>query len=81
MTAAERKRRQRAKAQEQGVPTRDQMITAYGRAVIDLAPELKTTAPFAQITEQASKHLSNLGFKRRPVQDALKQVKEGGGTD
>ena len=81
MTAAERKRRQRAIAQEQGIPTRDQVVAAFGRALIDLAPKIQNTSLYEQIEDRINDHLSKLGFKRRPIQNTLQQVKEGVGTD
>ncbi|MEG3619766.1 hypothetical protein V5T82_14975 [Magnetovibrio sp. PR-2] len=81
MTAAERKRRQRAKAKEMGIPSRDQVVFAYGRSVIEIMPEIEDIALIEQIEERTAQHLSKRGFKNRPIREALKQVKGGGGTD
>ena len=81
MTPAERKRRQRAKAKEQGIPSRDQVVIAYGRSLIEIMPEIEDTALIEQIEKNTAQNLSKLGYKNRPIREALQQVRSGGGTD
>lgn len=80
MTAAERMRRQRAKAREEGRPHRDQVIAALGRAAIELAPEIGSTATYGAILKLASDHLTSLGYKSRQIQQIFTGMKEGHGA-
>ncbi|MEG3618738.1 hypothetical protein V5T82_09745 [Magnetovibrio sp. PR-2] len=81
MTAAERKRRQRAKAKEMGIPSRDQVVFAFGRTLIEIMPDIKDTALLEQLEKQTAQHLSKLGFKNRLIREALQKVRSGDGTD
>ena len=71
MTSAERVRRLRAKAKASGAPTRDQMLLALGRAVVEISQSHLDVLDVMPVIGRAKDILKKQDFKRRPARDAL----------
>lgn len=76
MTPAERARRYRAKRQAAGIPTRDQLHRALGRAVMDIISETNTT-DVTPVIDRAINILSDQKFPRRSTRKAIQKLAEG----
>ena len=76
MTPAERARRYRAKRQAAGIPTRDQLHRALGRAVMDIIISDTNTTDVAPIIDRAIDILADQKFPRRPTAKAIRKLAE-----
>lgn len=71
MTSAERVRRLREKAKASGVPTRDQMLFALGRAVFEISLSNHDAFDVMPVKNRAEDILENKKFERRFAREAL----------
>lgn len=76
-SAAERKRLQRARATEAGMPNHDQTIAALARAAIDISREDGT---LNRLSLEAAQRLEDKGFERSRSTDAIRKLTGVGGT-
>lgn len=77
-SAAERKRRQRARSKEAGIPNHDQTISAIGRAAIDIC---RTEGTLKRLSQIAAQILENKGFNEARSTDAIRNLMKMDGKD
>lgn len=80
MSAAERQKRARALAKQEGRPGYDQMITALGKAAVDLSRQSGKDSTLKRLSIDAAKILEAKGFERNRSTKAINEMMEVGGT-
>jgi len=78
MSSTERMRRLREKAKEAGVPMRNQLLLALGRAVVEISRSESDAFDVTPVIRRAEDILIEQNFKRRPAREALNRILGGG---
>ena len=76
LSAAERKRLQRARAKEAGMPNYEQSVSAVANAAIDIGQGNGTVEALSQL---AVRYLETKGFDRSRSAEAIRKLTEAGG--